>query len=71
MISITLVDLTDKTEFNKLVALKPDNKKMFEHFLNKGRTEIGYDEKSGNILLAIENGKLLYVDNKDITFKRI
>ena len=71
MTSITLVNLTDKNEFDKLVLLKPDNRRMLEHFLKNGRTEIGYDEKSGNILLAVENGKLLYTDSKDITFKRI
>jgi len=71
--NIILIDLKNPKEVEKFVSLNPSgNGKMLDNYIKEGRTEIGYDESTGDILLAIQNGKLLYLEDKlNINFKRI
>lgn len=70
--NIILIDLKNTKEVEKFLSLNPNNNKMLDNYLKEGRTEIGYDESTGDILLAVQNGKLIYVEGKlNVNFKRI
>lgn len=72
MKTIVLINLRDEKEAAKYVAYNPTNNlKMYENYVSKGYTEIGFDEETGDILFAIDNGKFISANNKNITFKRI
>lgn len=69
--TIIIVDLTDKAQRDKLNSLNPNNPTGADKHIGLGRTCIGYDKETGDILFAIEKGKFIHTNNKNIIFKNI
>lgn len=68
---IVIVDLQNDNDVNALNALNPNNSKISENHIVQGRTQIGYDKATGDIILAVQNGKLIYTDGKNVKFENI
>lgn len=72
MTTIILIDLKNEKEVAKYISYNPEhNKKTLDNFIQSGKTELGYEEETGDIVFAIEKGKLIYAANKKVAFKRI
>ena len=68
---IVIVDLQNDNDIKALNALNPNNNNIAEDHIKHGRTQLGYDKASGDIILAVQNGKLIYVDGKNVKFENI
>jgi len=70
--TVIIVDLTDKAQRDKLNEVNPKNPNAAGKHVDQGRTCIGYDKETGDILFAIdEKGKFIHTNNKNIIFKNI
>lgn len=65
------VDLTNENELLTLWELVKNNKAQVDKFIENGRTAICYDHETGDILMAVQNGKAISTSNENIKFKSI
>lgn len=72
MVNLIVVDLTKPEEVDKLASLNGgDSREALEKHISEGRTIIIFDLKSGDIVMALQKGELLYLSNENVTFKSI
>jgi hypothetical protein len=71
MINLAIVNLLNEDEVKKLASLTDKGNSHIKEQIQKGRTELVFDITTGEIILAVENGKLLFVSNENVKFRRL
>lgn len=74
MINLIAVDLTKKEQIDKLIAVSNAGKEYretIEAHVKDGRTSMVFDLKTGDVVLAVQNGELLYNSNENVTINSI
>ena len=72
MVNLIVVNLKNLEEVNKLASMSGGaSKEAIEKSINEGRTSMIFDLKSGDVVMVVQNGELLYNSNDNVNFKSI
>jgi len=71
MKTLVTVDLTNENELHALWKLVNNNKSQMDKFIESGRTAICYDYETGDVVMAVQNGRVISASNENIKFKNI
>lgn len=74
MINLIVVDLTSKEQIDKLVSVSKASdgyRKTIESHIAEGRTAMVFDLKSGDVVLAVQKGELIFSSNENVTINSI
>lgn len=71
MINLAVVNLLNSEEVKKLASLTDKGDSHIKEQIQQGRTEVVFDITTGEIILAVENGKLLFSSNDNVKFRKL